>query len=334
MKIIKTSTLIPLSISVLAIAIASASWAAGTAAGTSIANTATINYEVGGTAQTKIESSGTGNSTPGNGAGTATTFKVDKKIDLTVTATSGNVATVPGKNDQAITFTLTNDGNSTEDFSFAVSKALSGDNFDPTSCDTPSSVNLVADGEATITVLCDMPASGGAIVNAATSKIGLTATVVGAAAAAAATSSGADDAAVVETVLADSAGAAAGDGDGDASHSAINTYTIHTADLTVKKVSTVTKMKINNSDVAANAKRIPGATIEYTITVVNAATAATATGIIITDDVPADLTVVGTPTISGGTSTNASATGNAVSTTPFDLAAGQTATLTIIATVN
>ncbi|MGK0273110.1 MAG: hypothetical protein ACI88H_003788, partial [Cocleimonas sp.] len=91
MKIIKTLA----SIAVLTIASNSA-WAAGTAAGTDIDNTAVINYSVGGTPQTLIESSEGGNSTPGATNGTPTTFKVDKKIDVLVT-TGTDVNAIPGE---------------------------------------------------------------------------------------------------------------------------------------------------------------------------------------------------------------------------------------------
>ena len=339
MKIIKISKLLPLSISIAALALASASWATGTASGTDIKNTATISYSVGSTAQTTIESSETGNSTPGKGKGSATTFLVDKKVDLSVTAGSP-VNVVPGTTAQGITFTLTNEGNSSEEFSFSAPTQVTGDSFDTTNCATPANVTLAADAQATITVKCDIPVSGGAVINNATSTVDLKATVVGAAAAAAASDGNADVAGAVETVLADDTGTATDGADRNASHSAVNTYTVETADLTVKKESTVTKMSINGDDVTTNAKRIPGSTIEYTITVTNAANAATATGIVISDAVPKELTVVGTPTITGGTSSTASAgaynatTGTAVSSTAFDLAAGETAVLTIVATVN
>ena len=68
--------------------------AAGTAAGQSIANRATVNYSVGAVAQPAIGSSPTGNS---SGAGSDTTFVVDNKIDLNVLETNTAPAnTAPG----------------------------------------------------------------------------------------------------------------------------------------------------------------------------------------------------------------------------------------------
>ncbi len=56
------------------VAVAALGWWTGanaqTAAGTSIANRASVNYSVGGLPQALIESSPTGNVTPGAGAGT------------------------------------------------------------------------------------------------------------------------------------------------------------------------------------------------------------------------------------------------------------------------
>ena len=80
---------------------------------------------------------------------------------------------------------------------------------------------------------------------------------------------GGDTAGTVEVVFADNVGTAT---DGvlsgrNGSHSATNTYTINTADLIVTKTSAVISDPFN---LTSNPKRIPGATIEYTITVSNA----------------------------------------------------------------
>jgi hypothetical protein len=58
--------------------------AVGTASGTTdVGNLATIDYSVGGVAQLEIESSPTGNNTPGAGNGTAMTFTVDNMVEWT-----------------------------------------------------------------------------------------------------------------------------------------------------------------------------------------------------------------------------------------------------------
>ena len=324
MKKIKTIRTLA-SVAVLAVASNSA-WAVGTAAGTDIDNTAEITYSVGGTPQTEIESSEAGNSTPGDGVGTPTTFVVDKKVDVLVTTGTG-VNVVPGATSQSITYTVLNEGNSTESFDL-VPTQVTGDDFDSTSCTvtSPTSpVSLAADADATVTVQCDIPPSSATVTDGATSTIDLEATINGVT-----ESAGADTAAGVEVVFADDTGTATDGADRNGSHSATNTYTVDTADLSVAKTSAIIDDPENGT---TNPKRIPGATIEYSIVVSNAAGAATATGIVITDLVPADLTITGT-TISGGTSTTATNAGQNVSSAAFDLAAGQTATLVITATIN
>lgn len=337
MKIKIIPTLISQSVLAAILATTTSSvWAAGTEAGTDIDNTATISYSVSGTSQTPIESSEAGNSVPGSGS--ATTFKVDKKVDLLVTTGSGvNVAPGASGATTSISFTVKNEGNSDENFTLATT-GISGGDFDTSLCSVTSPASPVAIAQdiiQAVTVECTVPPSnGGTVSNGKTSNVDLLAT-----ANVLPETTGTETAGTVDIVYADDAGTAtdspngavSGDQTRNAKHSATNTYTINTADITVAKTSAVTADPFNGG---TNPKRIPGATIEYTITVSNAIGAATATGINIADTVPSDLTVVGTPTITGGTSTLAAASGNAVSTTPFDLAAGQTATLTVIATVN
>src|SRR3989338_1406131 len=65
------------------------------ASNTTISNLATLNYTVGGVSQTAIGSSEAGNTA---GAGTATTFLVDKKVNLTVVEVGGSLTSVsPGQ---------------------------------------------------------------------------------------------------------------------------------------------------------------------------------------------------------------------------------------------
>jgi hypothetical protein len=93
-----------------------------TASGTVISNIATMNYSVGGVAQTAIGSSSTGNTA---GAGTATTFVVDNKVNLTVALSGVTVTSVsPGANNQIITFTVTNNGNTPQGYNLVASNAI------------------------------------------------------------------------------------------------------------------------------------------------------------------------------------------------------------------
>ena len=120
-------------------------WAvSGTASNTTISNLATLNYSVGGTAQAAIGSSAAGNTT---GAGTATTFVVDKKVNLLVAEVSNTPTIVaPGQAVAVTTFTVTNTGNDVQDFSLTGAGNIGSgatifndtttltDNFDATGC--------------------------------------------------------------------------------------------------------------------------------------------------------------------------------------------------------
>src|SRR5688572_177897 len=112
------------------VAVAALGWwtganAQGTLAGTSINNRATVNYSVGGLAQAPIESSPTGNVTPGVGAGANTSFLVDNRINLSVSEVSGNATVVtPGMVGQVLAFTVANSGNSPQGYQLALSEEV------------------------------------------------------------------------------------------------------------------------------------------------------------------------------------------------------------------
>ena len=302
-------------------------WAAGTAAGTAVDNTASIAYSVGGVSQTEIESSEAGNSTPGAGNGTATSFVVDKKIDLLVTAGSGTNV-VPGASGAAtnLAFTLKNEGNSTESFTLTPSQVAAGDDFDTSACSVTSPalpVSLAADASTPVTVECTVPPSDTTVTNGATSLVDLLA----AESTGLTETAGADTASSVDIVFADDTGTPTDGANRNAKHSATNTYTISTADLSVAKTSAVTEDPFNGT---TNPKRIPGATIEYTITVSNAAGAQDATGLVISDALPANLTFQNC-NVAGVAGATCSNSGGTVSSSSLTLAGGDTATLTIVA---
>jgi hypothetical protein len=122
----------------LVFGVADSALAVGTAAGTSVDNLATVDYNVGGTPQALIESSPTGNNVSGAGNGTDTTFLVDDMVDLTVVETDAAYRfVVAGATAEVLTFTLTNTGNETHDFSFTTSHTADPfggtDNFNATS---------------------------------------------------------------------------------------------------------------------------------------------------------------------------------------------------------
>ena len=108
-------------------------------------------------------------------------------------------------------------------------------------------MTLAADATQIITVNCTIPPSSTTVINNATSQIDLKATVNGAVTAANASLNSNDVAGTVETVLADDTGTSTDGADRNASHSAVNTYTVQTASLSVNKTSVVTADPFNGT---------------------------------------------------------------------------------------
>lgn len=287
-------------------------FAAGTAAGSDINNTATVDYEVGGVNQPDV---------PSNTA----TFKVDRKINLTV-AEVGSAArqVVPGATGQVLTFTVTNNSNSPLDFRLAASQDATSattafsdtDNFDATGVqvfvdgnangtyesgtDTATFIDeLAADATRTVFIVSSIPSGQ---VNGDTAGLTLTAIAAqstdgtGAYTATSGTLAGdatetntnsADSATYVDTVFGDLAGDT-GDAAGDGRHSDDDEYDVVTASIVVVKSSTVISDPFNN---LSNPKAIPGAVVEYCLDVLNSGAAAAGT-IILSDAIPANTTYV------------------------------------------
>lgn len=104
----------------------------------------------------------------------------------------------------------------------------------------------------------------------------------------------ADDPAVVQNVFADDANANNGaDAATDGTHSSEDAYRVTAATLTVAKSSAVISDPFTCPGgvcpAGANPKAIPGAIVEYAITVDNAAGAATATNVAISDDLTGEI---------------------------------------------
>ncbi len=281
--------------------------AAGTVATTSIQNRATISYSVGGNAQTPIESSPTGNSTPGTNAGASTVFLVDNKVDLTVTEIAGAATIVnPGQLNAVATFLVTNTGNASQAYQLTPTNVTGGalfgntDNSDvgnlrvfvdannnSTYDDTATSITTLApDASVRVFIVADVPVTA---TNLQYSNVRLTA------AAAAnntpgtllAESAGADGAGTVEIVFADGSGTG-GEAARNGRFAADDQYAVQSAALTVQKTSTVISDPFNAT---TNPKAIPGATVEYGVTVTNTGAAA-ATGLVFADPIPANTTFV------------------------------------------
>lgn len=333
-------------------------FAAGTAAGSTITNTATVNYQVGGVAQTAINASNN--------------ITVDRKITLTVAEVGSATTTVaPGATAQVTSFTVTNTSNDTLDLGLTAAQLASGtaahggtDNFDVTGLsmfvDTNGNGTYDAGTDAAVTFLDEVAADAsrtvflvGAIpiarVNGDVAGVTLTAQArasggVGSQGAVITETAGANTAGV-DTVFADSAGPVAGDAARDGKASDDDDYTVSAPTLTVTKQSRIVSDPINGS---TNPKLIPGAIVEYCIVVANAAGGAAATSVAISDPLPAQTTFVAASSFLNGTYTGSAPTGTCnldgtaggsvaagtLSGTLGTVAAGTTRTLYFQVTIN
>ena len=276
--------------------------AAGTAQGTNVANTATVDYTVGGVNQPDVSSN-------------TVNFLVDRRINLTVAEVGGTATDViPGSIDRVTTFTVSNTTNGVQDFRLDTTNDAVGvgtafgdtDNFDGSNVrvfvdngngiyepalDTATFIDeLGADQTRTVFVLIDIPVSQ---VNDDTAGITLRAFAAdsgtaGALGGDATQTAGADTPLVVDTVFGDTAGAPNTTGDlaRDGSHSDDDEYDVVTAALTVIKSQTVISDPFNG---AVNPKAIPGAVIEYCVDINNTG-ATQADAIVMTDAIPANTT--------------------------------------------
>ena len=336
------------------VAAAGPAYAAGTTAGTSITNTATVDYKVGGVSQGQESASNS--------------FTVDRKINLLVEEV-GNVTTnvVPGQSNAVTTFQLTNSSNEVLDFALAATQITGGtashggtDTFDAANIriyrdNTASGVigdwdagdtlvtyidELAVDTPIRLFVVADIPTG---LANNAVAGVTLRATAreggtTGTQGLAIAQTTGANTAGK-DTVFADIAGVA-GDTARDGSHSDNDDYTVQTATLAVTKTSRVISDPFNNT---SNPKLIPGAVVEYCIAVANSGSA-DATSVVINDPVPGQLTFVTSSILLNGTVTGSTCNANGVaggsytnpnvSGTIATVAAGDTRTLVFRATVN
>jgi uncharacterized repeat protein (TIGR01451 family) len=325
--------------------------AAGTASGSTITNTVTLSYQVGGVSQNNVTANNS--------------FTVDRKVNLTVAEVGSATTTVsPGQTAAVTTFTVTNNSNAPLDFALAVAQLAGGaaphggtDAFDisaPTIyADTNTNGTYDAGTDTVITYLDEIVADatrtvfvvGGVPLGQSTNAVAavtLTATAreaggSGSQGAAVTQTAGANTAGV-DTVFADVAGAT--DAARDAAHSAQDDYTVQAANLTVAKLSYVISDPFNNT---TDPKMIPGAVVEYCVTVSNAAGSATATNVSISDTIPGTTTFVAGSimtgaTVSGGTCSGGSAGGSfaagTVSATLGSVAASATAAVRFQVTVN
>ena len=330
----------------------SVAFALGTAAGTTINNSASVGYSVGGVAQTPAASN-------------VATFVVDNKVVFTLIANDATyVSVVPGQTGAVLTYTLLNSGNATQDFGLTVTNQTTGtatvftglDTFDPSSSlafvesgatagyqsaqDTATYVDeLLADTSKVIYVVSTIGSSRvnndiAGIKLEAQARVGGTGGTQGIVLA---QTAGADTAGSVDVVWADAAGTG-GDSARDGKYAALDAYKVVTAALLIVKTSAVINDPINST---TNPKRIPGSLIEYTIVITNNGGAAS-TSVSLTDPIPANMTYsAGTIKVDGVSKTDAADadsgtfSGGVVTGTFASIAlGGGTGTVVFRATVN
>jgi uncharacterized repeat protein (TIGR01451 family) len=281
---------------------ASGAQAVGTKAGTSVSNTAAVDYKVGTVQQTQVVS-------------TPVSFIVDRRVDFTVSRVDGAPVTVaPGQANAATTFKVTNTSNAAEGFLLTAANLTTGQVFGNTDnqdiapnppnvfvdsttsgtagvydlgIDTATTIlSLAADASATVFIVGTVPA---AATNGQFANVRLTAQARIDGTTTLETNTGGPDTAGEDVVIADP---------GNNSESDDDEYAIVSATLAVTKTSKVISDPING--VSANAKAIPGAVVEYSITVVNSG-GAPATNVAVADTLNAELALK-TLGYNGGTS--------------------------------
>jgi uncharacterized repeat protein (TIGR01451 family) len=323
--------------------------AAGTAAGTTVTNTVTLDYKVGGIDQNQVS--------------TSVDFTVDRKVNLTVSEVGTAATSVsPGQVAAVTAFTVTNASNAPLDFALATTQLNGGtvhtrpDNYEVSNVKIYADTNtngtydpgtdaeityldqVLADTSRTVFVVADVPLG---LVTGDAAGIRLRATASEATAAGSLGSTvtqdnGANNKDAVDTVFADE------DTDGnvarDGMHFDEDDYVILAASIVAIKTSQVISDPLN---LTTNPKMIPGAVVEYCISVTNGASSATATGVNVSDALPPETTydsafgiringtTCGTPGPSGG-----SYASGIVSGTLTDIAAGETRTLVFRVSVN
>lgn len=286
----KRSTRLVGSVSSIALVALSAApaLAAGTTAGSAITNNVNVDYSVGGVAQATETASDT--------------FTVDRKVDVTVAEVGGSATTVaPGETEAAVTFQVTNLSNDTVDFDLSIVQSATDDGditnvqyyiddgdgifnagdtlvtyLDEVAADETVVVHVVGDipgtlvtGESIdVALVADAHAGGGTGALGTELTTAYVDPINGA----------------IDTVLADGNNGFEADNAGDFSDT--DSFVVSAAALTVAKTSSILWDPVN---LTSSPKAIPGAVIEYCITVANSAGSATATNVAVNDVLPADV---------------------------------------------
>jgi uncharacterized repeat protein (TIGR01451 family) len=306
---------------------ANPAYAAGTAAGTTIQNTATATFDTGSGPQT----------VPSN----QVDLLVDELLDVTVSSGDpGDVNTTPGATGQILRFTLTNTGNGPESFRLGTVANNGGDDYDPTvnqlvidtngngvydaGVDTvyvPGSNDplLNPDQSVTIFVVATTPGglndgNRGQVVLTARSNTGTGAP---------GTSFPGQGAGGGDAVV----GASGADADDD------GFFRVLTATVALTKSATV-------ADPFGGSEAVPGSIITYTITATISGTGSVS-GVTISDPVPANttyqpnsITLGGTAKTDASDADEANLAGNVVTVNVGTVPGGQTRTVTFRTRIN
>lgn len=261
--------------------------AEGTSANTTIINNVTVTYNVGTVTQTAETASDS--------------FTVDRRVNVLVNYIGPATSVSPGEQNAPIAFDVTNLSNDTIDLDLAAALQNgtsanianfqiyldNGNNvFDAGDTLVTYLDEIAEDATVRVFVIADIGLNA---VNDDTFDVSLTANAhagggAGALGGELVATPGANTTGV-DTVLFDGAGDVDGANDGAFSDTGI--YEVAGALVTVAKSSRVVSDPVNGE--GPNAKAIPGATVEYCITVSNDTGAATATDVSVTDDLPFDV---------------------------------------------
>lgn len=257
----------------------SQSQAVGVAAGTPIRNRASATFDVGGTPLT-VQS-------PIN------VVTVDEIIDVTVTLQSGTVTVSPGDSGRVLTFLVTNTGNGVESFALAVNSVLPGNQFDPTftsiylddgdglfdagldtlhiggSNEPPLDANDPAADSIVIFVLNDIPGTA-SDTQSGSSRLTATSTTSGVQPPGTVIPNGGDGG-TIDAIVGTTGAQDLEDGD----------YVVTGVNVELLKASAVLPHAVFGT------QPVPGATIQYTITV-RVTGSGTAQNLVVSDPIPAD----------------------------------------------
>lgn len=301
----RNALILPLLLGLVVVLPPAESSASGTAAGLTVSNQVTVNYELGGVPEPTIVAT--------------SSFLVDRTVNLAAVAANASYVTLAADSaGQILTFTITNTGNDVQDFLLAATHGADpfggADNFDATNVrvfvengatpgyqageDTADFIDeLASDGVRTVYIVADIPAGQtngdiSALTLAATARSGGTAGSLGSALT---ETAGPEAPAVVDTVFADATGDV--DGHRDASHSDTSAFQVGGVILSLIKSAAV-------FDPYGGSRTQTGATIRYTVSA-TAAGSGSATGVVFTDPVPPNTVYnAGTLTLNGAVLTD------------------------------